>query len=908
MVTTFPTTRPGGPGPEAEFETDARVDFAVQGMSCASCVRRVEAALKGAEGVKEANVNFALERASVVYDPARSTVAALVAAVTRAGYEVPSPPPEAPAQAPLGPPGDTAGGAASDAAGEAAGDAAGDGVSNATGDAASDGGSSSAGDLAGSAVGNAAGDAAGSATRAESDEAGARAEAGAGAGLVGRAAADARAATGAKRAGPSFEERIAALDRSQQAEGRTLRRDAALAIALSAPLLVLAMSHGAIAYAESEAGRLTQFALAAAVVFGPARRFFTLAYRSLRHRVADMNTLVALGAGSAWLYSTLALLAPGIFPHGEHGARPHLYFEAAAVTPAFVLVGRLLEAKTRRRLADAVRGLVALRPKVAIRLRDGREDEVPAAEIAPGDLVVVRPGERVATDGEVVRGTSAVDESMLSGESLPVDKAPGSPVFGGTLNQGGAFTFRATKVGSETALARIVEAVERAQGERAPVARLADTVSGVFVPAVLAVAAATFALWLALDPGSGLSTALERFVAVLVIACPCALGLATPAAVAVGTGRGAELGVLIKGGEALEAASRVDLVLLDKTGTLTEGEPSLTDVVSLAPASEREGLSPAGERSAKGLGPANERGAEGLGPDERALLALAAGAEAPSEHPLARAVVEGARARGVDVPPAGEFRSQAGAGVEAVVGGERVRVGTAAWMREAGVDVAPLEPEAERLAGLGRTSFFVARASTLAGLVAVADRPARGARAAVEALAAMGVDVAMVTGDHARVARALADELGIARVHAAVSPEGKAALVAAERAKGRVVAMAGDGVNDAPALAAAHVGVAATRGADVAVAAADIALLRGGIAALPLALGLARRTLATIRQNLFWAFVYNVVGIPLAAGLLAPLTGWTLSPLVASAAMSLSSVSVLLNSLRLRRFGGRAPR
>ncbi|HEU4404992.1 MAG TPA: heavy metal translocating P-type ATPase [Polyangiaceae bacterium] len=844
-------TRPAG------AEAEARVDFAVQGMSCASCVRRVEEALKGAEGVKDANVNFALERASVVYDPARASVAALVDAVIRAGYEVPAPPPEAAGPAAEAP------GPAAEAPRRAGG----------PGDAIAPGS-----DVVGE----------GAATRA-------------GAGAAAPGAAGAGPAAAARRAGPSFEERAAALERSHDGERRALGRDVVLALALSAPLLVLAMSHGAIAYAEGAAGRFTQFALASAVVFGPARRFFALAYRALRHRTADMNTLVALGSGSAWLYSTLALVAPGLFPHAEHGARPHLYFEAAAVTPAFVLVGRLLEARARRRLADAVRGLVALRPKVARVLRGGREDEVPAGDLAPGDLVVVRPGERVATDGVVASGASAVDESMLTGESLPVDKAPGSPVFGGTLNRGGSFTFRATKVGAETALARIVEAVERAQGSRAPVARLADVVSGVFVPAVLALALATFALWLAVDPsGAGLSSALERFVAVLVIACPCALGLATPAAVAVGTGRGAELGVLVKGGEALEAASRVDLVLLDKTGTLTEGEPSLTDVVAFDPAAgpgARAGARRAGHHAE------SDRGGASDGDAERALLSLAAGAEAPSEHPLARALVEGARARGAEPPPAGEFRSQPGAGVEALVAGERVRVGQAEWLREAGVDTSPLEPEAERLAALGRTPFFVARAGALAGLVAVADRPAEGARRAVEALAAMGIEAAVVTGDRERTARALAAELGIARVHAGVSPEGKAALVAAERAAGRVVAMVGDGVNDAPALAAAHVGVAATRGADVAFAAADVALLRGGIAALPLALGLARATLRTIRQNLFWAFVYNVVGIPLAAGLLYPFTGWQLSPLVASAAMSLSSVSVLVNSLRLRRFG-----
>jgi Cu+-exporting ATPase len=832
MTTTYPTTtRADGPA------ADARVDFAVGGMSCASCVRRVEEALRGVEGVKEAAVNFALERASVVYDPARTDAAALAAAVARAGYEAPSVPAGGGAAAP---------GAEARARGGAA-SPRGDGAAPAS----SRGGEGAAGG--------------GAAPTARGGEGAAG----------GGAAPAARGAEGAAGAGP-LEGRAEALERRAADEGRAARRDVATAVALTAPLLVLAMSHGAIAGADGAAGRAAQFVLATAVLLGPGRRFFVLARRALAHGAADMNALVALGAGAAWAYSTAALAAPGLFPHAAHGARPHLYFEAAAATPTFVLVGRLLEARARRRLADAVRGLVALRPKVARRLRDGREEEVPAAELGPGDLVVVRPGERVPTDGEVVAGSSAVDESMLTGESLPVDKGPGSAVVGGTLNGPGALTFRATKVGAETALARIVDAVERAQGSRAPVARLADVVSGYFVPAVLAIAAATFAAWFALDPsGGGFAAALERFVAVLVIACPCALGLATPAAVAVGTGRGAELGVLIKGGEALEAASRVDVVLLDKTGTLTEGAPSLADVV-VAP------------------------GAAG---DEAALLAAAAAAEAPSEHPLARAVVEGARARGVRVAPAEAFRSEPGAGVEAVVGAERVRVGTAAWVARGGADAGPLEAEAERLAALGRTPFFVAREGRLAGLVAVTDRPAEGARRAVVALGALGLEVAMVTGDREGVARAVAAELGIDHVYAGVSPEGKAAVVADLRARGRVVAMAGDGVNDAPALAAAHVGVAAGRGTDVAVAAADVALLRGGIGALPLAFELARATLRTVRQNLFWAFVYNVVGVPLAAGLLYPVTGWQLSPVVASAAMSLSSVSVLANSLRLRRFG-----
>jgi Cu+-exporting ATPase len=524
-----------------------------------------------------------------------------------------------------------------------------------------------------------------------------------------------------------------------------------------------------------------------------------------------------------------------------------------------------------------VRGLVALVPPSACRVRDGHEEQVPVAALAPGDIVLVRPGEHVPVDGEVIRGASAVDESMLTGESLPVDKHEGAAVYGGTLNQTGALTLRVTRTGGDTALARIVDAVEQAQGSRAPIARLADVVSGYFVPIVIGIATVTLLVWFALDPtASGFAVAVERFVAVLVIACPCALGLATPAAVAVGTGRGAELGILVKGGQALEAASHVDMVLLDKTGTLTAGKPELTDVVSTSALAETE------------------------------LLSLVASVERESEHPVARAIVAGAVARGANLAQVSRFAMQPGLGVAGVVAGKAIRIGTSAWLAQDGVDTTDLESEAERLAAQGRTPSFVAVDGVLAGLVAVADRPTSEARAAVASLGRLGIQAAVVTGDRAAAARAVAAQLGIARVIAEVKPEDKARVVAEERGRGRIVAMVGDGINDAPALAGAHVGIAVGTGTDIAMAAADVVLLRGGISALPTALRLARKTMRTIRQNLFWAFIYNIIGIPIAAGALYPLFGWLLSPVLASAAMSLSSVSVLASSLRLRRFGRRA--
>lgn len=658
-------------------------------------------------------------------------------------------------------------------------------------------------------------------------------------------------------------------------EQSELRRELKLAIVLAAPLLVLGMSHGAIPGSDGEVGRALQLALATPLVFGPGRRFLAPAWRALRHGAADMNTLVSLGVLAAWVYSAAAVLVPSLFPHAEHGMRPHVYFEAAGAIITFVLFGKFLESKARWQLSDAVRGLVSLIPEQASRiLEDGSERRDPVKSMEVGAVVLVRPGERIPVDGEVIGGRSAVDEAMLTGESLPVDKAPGSAVVGGTLNQSGAIRIRVTRTGSNTALSRIVQAVEQAQGSRAPIARLADVVSSYFVPIVVGIAALTFIVWFALDPtASGFAIAVQRFVSVLVIACPCALGLATPAAVAVGTGRGAELGILIKGGATLEAASRVNLVLFDKTGTLTSGRPELSDLRNTSNIADAE------------------------------LLSLIASAELESEHPVGRAIVAGAKAGGAFIRQPVEFETDAGHGVQARVDDHLVRVGTAAWMTRAELDSKDHEGIASELARVGRTPSFVAVDGKVVAVVAVADRAAPDARATVEALQRDGIEVAMVSGDRQGTAAAVATELGIARVFAEMRPEDKARIVAEARADGKIVAMVGDGINDAPALAGAHVGVAVGSATDIAVSAADMALLHGGIASLPTALRLARSTLRTIRQNLFWAFVYNVVGIPIAAGVLSPFTDWALSPVFASAAMSLSSVSVLLSSLRLKRFG-----
>ncbi len=678
-------------------------------------------------------------------------------------------------------------------------------------------------------------------------------------------------------------------------EAAALRRRLWVAAALTLPVLAIAMAHGrvpAVDPARHAWVSWLQLVLTTPVVLYGGRPFYRAAWAALRHGAADMNTLVALGTGAAYGYSAAATVAPRLFagtPAAAHGGMagmaaagaPPVYFEAAGAIVTLILLGRLLEARAKGRTGEAIRRLAGLQARTARVVRtdaagDERDVDVPVEAVLPGDVVRVRPGEKVPVDGRVLAGGSAVDESMLTGESVPVEKGPGDEVFGGTVNATGGFTFRATKVGRDTALQQIVRLVEEAQGARAPIARLADVVSGIFTPVVLGVAVATFVAWCVFaPPGTRVASALVAAVSVLIIACPCALGLATPTAIVVGTGRGAENGVLIKGGQALETAHKLRTLVLDKTGTLTEGRPALTDVLPAADVAADE------------------------------LLALAAGAERGSEHPLGAAVVRGAEARGLRVAPPTAFRAVAGRGVEATVDGRRVLVGGAEWLRGEGV-AGVEEGAADALAGEGKTPMYAAVDGRFAGVLAVADRVRPEARAAVAALRAMGLDVVMMTGDNRRTADAVARAVGIDRVLAGVLPAEKAAEVRRLQAGGtRVVGMVGDGINDAPALAQADVGIAIGTGTDVAIQASDVTLLRGDLRGVVTAIALSRATIRTVRQNLFWAFAYNAVGIPVAAGLLYPWTGWLLSPVLASAAMSVSSVSVVANSLRLRRF--RAP-
>jgi Cu+-exporting ATPase len=601
--------------------------------------------------------------------------------------------------------------------------------------------------------------------------------------------------------------------------------------------------------------------------------FFVRAAQSLRTRNLNMFTLIAMGTGVAWLYSVIATLAPSMFPpafRGPDNTVP-IYFEAAAVITVLVLVGQVLELRARERTGGAIRALLDLAPKTARRIRpDGTDEDVGLDAVVAGDRLRVRPGEKVPVDGELLEGRSAVDESMVTCESIPLEKSAGARLIGGTINRTGSFVMRADKVGSETLLARIVQMVAQAQRSRAPIQRLADQVSGWFVPLVIAVAALAFAAWAIFGPQPRFAFGLLAAVSVLIIACPCALGLATPMSIMVGIGRGASAGVLIKDADALERFEKVDTLVVDKTGTLTEGKPQVVAV-----------------KTADGW-------------SEDAVLRLAAGVERGSEHPLAAAVVAAAQARALKLVEAEDFNAPTGKGAVGTIEGRRVSIGNARMMDEAGVDVAAMASDAERLRREGATALFVGVDGSAIGVIAVADPVKPTTPDAVAALRKAGVRIVMLTGDNRTTAQAVARRLGISEVEAEILPEDKARVVARLRDSGRVVAMAGDGVNDAPALAAADVGVAMGTGTDVAIESAGVTLLKGDLTGLVRARRLSHATMNNIRQNLFFAFIYNAAGVPIAAGVLYPIMGVLLSPVIAALAMSLSSVSVIANALRLR--------
>jgi len=744
--------------------TFSELDLAISGMSCASCVRRVEQALAAVPGVSAASVNLATERASVRFDPQAAGPRQLAEAVAGIGYEA----------RPL----------------------------------------------------------------ARHEDAG-------------------------------------GLAATREREARRLTRAALIAALLALPVFVLDMGgHLVPAWHHFVAERLgtqrslvLQFALTTLVLAGPGREFFSHGLKALWRRAPEMNSLVALGAGSAWGYSVVATFAPGWLPADA----VHAYYEAAAVIVTLILLGRALEARARGRSGAAIQRLAGLRPRTARVLRDGRAQDVPLESVGVGDQVLVRPGEAIPVDGEVEEGLSYVDESMLTGEPVPVARRAGDAVTGGTVNGSGGLTLRVTRIGSDTALARIIDMVQAAQGAKLPIQALVDRVTAWFVPAVMAAAALAFCLWLAFGPAPALDRAVVHAVAVLIIACPCAMGLATPMSIMVGTGRAAELGILFRRGDALQALRGVGIVAFDKTGTLTLGRPELTDFETA---------------------PGHDRGE---------VLALLAAVQARSEHPIAHAVGEAARRENVPALQAVDFQAITGAGVQATVEGRTVLAGGDRLMRERGVDVSAFADRAAVLADLGRTPLYVAADGRAAALAAVADPLKPGAAEALAELRRQGLRTVMITGDNARAARAVAREAGIDDVRAEVLPEGKVQALRELRADGARLAFVGDGINDAPALAAADVGIAIGTGTDVAIESAEVVLMGGELRGVPAAVAISRATLANIRQNLFWAFGYNAALIPLAAGAWYPAYGLSLSPAWSAGAMALSSLFVVANALRLRR-------
>jgi Cu+-exporting ATPase len=612
------------------------------------------------------------------------------------------------------------------------------------------------------------------------------------------------------------------------------------------------------------------FVLTTPVQFWAGRHFYQNAWASIKHKSTNMSTLVVVGTTAAYAYSAAITFFPSLF--GVHGSHAGAYYDTAATIITLILFGKYLEARAKSRAGDAIKKLMGLQPRTARVIRDGKEQDIPIEEVEAGDRIIVRPGEKAPVDGVVRDGYSSVDESMLTGESLPVEKKIGDPVIGATMNKTGTFTFEATKVGKDTMLAQIIRMVQEAQGSKAPIQRLADYLSSIFVPTVISIGLVTFGIWYAFGPAETRFTfALLNFIAVLIIACPCAMGLATPTAIMVGTGKGAEMGILFKNAESLERAQKIDTIVLDKTGTLTRGEPRVTDVVP-------DGMS------------------------EEDILRLVGSAEKGSEHPLGEAIVRSAIERGIALEQPDEFEALPGHGVRARLNGKEVLLGNERLMTDCEIDFLSFASHAERLSSRGKTPMFVALDGRLAGIIAVADTLKEHSKEAVAELRRLELEVVMLTGDNRRTAEAIAGELGISRVLAEVLPQDKMDMVKKLQAEGRVVAMVGDGINDAPALTQADVGIAIGTGTDVAIEASDVTLIKDDLRVVATAMQLSRRTMATIRQNLFWAFFYNVIGIPVAAGALYPFFKVLLNPMIASAAMAFSSVSVVSNSLRLRRF------
>jgi len=811
-----------------------RLSLPVEGMTCASCVGRVERALKAVPGVQTATVNLATERADITFGD-RADPQAAVGAIESAGYAVREETTEL-------------------------------GIEDMT---------------CASCVGRVE-----KALRqipgvieANVNLATERARVRHSAGIVTTAMLEAaveQAGYKARRLSAATASSDDQDSERRENEARGLRRSLLIAALLTLPVFVLemgshlipAMHHWVLGVLGEQRNAYLQFVLTTLVLFGPGLRFFRKGVPALLRGAPDMNSLVSVGTAAAYGYSVVATFIPQVLPQGT----ANIYFEAAAVIVTLILLGRTLEARAKGRTSQAIKRLVGLQAKTARVERNGETLEIPLDQVTTGDVVFVRPGEKIPVDGQVVEGASYVDESMITGEPVPVSKGVGAEVVGGTINKTGAFSFRVTKVGANTVLAQIIRLVEEAQGSKLPIQALVDKVTLWFVPAVMAAAALTFLIWLIFGPTPALTFALVNAVAVLIIACPCAMGLATPTSIMVGTGRAAELGVLFRKGEALQALRDVSVIALDKTGTLTKGRPELTDLVP----------------------------AEGFDYDE--VLALVAAVETRSEHPIAEAIVAAAKQRDIKIAAIEAFDATPGFGVSAKVSGRTVSVGADRFMTQLGLDVASFLPAAQRLGEQGKSPLYAAIDGRLAAVIAVADPIKETTPEAIKALHALGLKVAMITGDNAATASAIARQLGIDEVAAEVLPDGKVAALKQFRSHGARVAFVGDGINDAPALAEADVGLAIGTGTDVAIEAADVVLMSGDLRGVANAIALSQATIRNIKQNLFWAFAYNAVLIPVAAGMLYPINGTLLSPIFAAAAMALSSVFVLGNALRLKRF------
>ena len=810
--------------------SEARMDIGIHGMSCASCVSTVEQALAAVPGVQRAVVNLATERGTLQYDRSVVGPAVLVKAIADAGYR----PIVEKAAIPVS------------------------GISCASCVATIEGALGKTPGVVSAAVNLAT-----NVATVEFVPATVTVQ------ELRRAIRDVGYEPLDTVEGASMADYEKA---AREQEIRTLKRKLTVGIILAAPVFLGSMHHWFPWVPSALQNFWVLLALTTPVQFWVGAQFYRGFWASLRHGTSDMNTLIAVGTSSAYLYSLAMTLAPDFFR--ARGITPAVFYETAAVIITLILLGRLLEAIAKGRTSEAIKRLMGFQAKTARILRNGEEHDIAVEAVRIGELVIVRPGEKIPVDGVVREGASAVDESMLTGESLPVEKRPGDQVVGATLNKTGMFKFEATKVGKDTVLAQIIRLVEEAQGSKAPIQRVADYVASIFVPTVIGIAVLTFLLWLAFGPSPAFLFALLNFVAVLIIACPCALGLATPTAIMVGTGKGAEQGILIRGGESLELAHKIQTIVFDKTGTLTKGQPEVTDIEIHETGSVKR----------------------------EELLRLAASLERGSEHPLGEAILEKAKSGGGALSEVEEFEAIPGHGVRGKVDGRMVLLGNARLMQESGIPLGELAEKAEGFASQGKTPMFVAVDGEAAGVIAVADTLKDHSVEAVRALYRLGVEVVMITGDNRRTAAAIARQAGIERVLAEVLPDQKAEEVKKLQAEGRVVAMVGDGINDAPALARADVGIAIGTGTDVAIEASDITLIGGDLRGVVTAIELSKRTLRTIKQNLFWAFIYNVIGIPVAAGVLYPFFGILLNPMLASIAMAMSSVSVVSNSLRLRRF------